>query len=245
MPGLPEPSGVPSAARRLYAWVADLNYRYEVRPTKKRVFGVDYRSYEPLNLRKNDRLLKLMIERCEDGEAVYDVGANVGDYGLALASTYDLDVHAFEPHPETYMKLRKNVDLNMLDDQISTYQVGLSDHEGETTLYVASPHHGRSSFNREKAETDVSSVVGSVEVPVATLDSIVGRQEIQPPDHLKIDVEGHGLNVLRGAEQTLLRHRPVVYFEHHGTHTDEIRDLFDRLYYSVETHGYPWICLPR
>jgi hypothetical protein len=55
---------------------------------------------------------------------------------------------------------------------------------------------------------------GAVEVPVETLDRVVAARKLDRLGLLKIDVEGAEADVIRGAAQTIARHRPVIVFEH-------------------------------
>jgi hypothetical protein len=63
------------------------------------------------------------------------------------------------------------------------------------------------------------------------LDDVVGQE--QRAHFVKIDVEGAELEVLRGAEQMLRGHRPIVYFEcakvHHAHYDTKPEDVYDFL----------------
>ncbi|HEV2284296.1 MAG TPA: FkbM family methyltransferase, partial [bacterium] len=49
-----------------------------------------------------------------------------------------------------------------------------------------------------------------------TLDSIVARGTVPPPQFIKVDVDGAELDVLAGAQQVLASHRPILFVEVHG-----------------------------
>lgn len=121
-----------------------------------------------------------------------DVGANVGSYTIIAAGAVGAGVVAVEPIPSTFEHLKRNVALNGLSGLVSMKCLGLSDHSG--TLRFTSD---LDCVNHILADGEV---LPSIEVPVTTLDELVGDSV---PVIIKIDVEGHELSVLRGAEKTL------------------------------------------
>ena len=132
---------------------------------------------------------------------VVDVGANVGLFSYFL-SKMGKDVEAFEPLPEC---------ANAIDAYrspcIRVHNVALSSKPGTLKLYTpiinGVPHPGNSSFTPAEGPHE------SREVSVQTLD----QYNFENICLIKIDVEGHELDVLKGATQTLLRERPVLLIE--------------------------------
>lgn len=162
--------------------------------------GLDY--YEPLTAAL---LRTLMGPR----GLFIDVGANVGFHALMLASVRpDLDIVAFEPHPELHPLLAANVAANRFD-RITVERSALSDREGTRPFYLNKSHMSASlepSFDPTHA--------GVTEVPVTTLDAYLARRDGVPGRFLlKVDVEGHEGAFLAGAEQTLRRYRPDIITE--------------------------------
>jgi len=180
-------------------------------PIKKTVGGISFRSYELYNLHGNDPLLRRLLRRLDAGDVFYDVGANVGVYSCAAAAC-GATVHAFEPNPKACEKARANFKANGFGCAAHSY--ALSDTDGRSTFHVSS-YPEVSSLHREKATVSGGRVVRSTESETRRLDTVVG-EPLPSPDHLKVDVEGAGVDVLRGAERTLAEAEPTVYFEPHG-----------------------------
>jgi hypothetical protein len=67
----------------------------------------------------------------------------------------------------------------------------------------------------------------TVSVPVKTLDTYVSEAGLAP-DVIKMDTEGYELQVLAGAESTLARYQPTLFFECHAG--PERQALFDWLH---------------
>jgi FkbM family methyltransferase len=140
-----------------------------------------------------------------DGVAI-DAGANAGLYSYGL-SRFCKKVHSFEINPAHCIMLQ-NLALN----NVEIYGLGLSNAPGEKTLYTpvhtsgmvleswASLEPGNCPSAREYLETRVR---------VLPLDEF----NFTECAFLKIDVEGHELQVLEGAENTLLRTRPRILIE--------------------------------
>lgn len=211
------------------------NYRQRLFAPKKSVGRASFRSYELYNRHGNDVLLEALLLYLRDGDVVVDVGANTGTYTLAAAAAApNVDVVAIEPNPDVASQLRANVDVNDFGSRIDVLECGLGDSD-ETRSFHVSSYDELGSFSPAHASAWTARVVDTEPVAVRRLDTLVDAGEIPPPDHLKIDVEGYGVDVLRGAESVLERHHPRVYFELHeargGRDESTATDLLER-------HGY-------
>ncbi len=137
------------------------------------------------------------------GDVAVDVGANVGFITLTLAHHTGVSgsVFAFEPTAAAFARLKRNLALNAFP-QVHALNLGLSDKAGTTRARI------QSSF-RIDGNDEV------LEEPIAftTLDAWVGSERLARLDFLKIDTDGMEARVLRGAQDTLRRLRPVVLFE--------------------------------
>lgn len=220
-----------------YYRARDLNYAYG-RPTQKTVGEAQFRSYELYNLHGRDELLLGLLERIENQDTVYDIGANVGVYTCAAASI-GAEVVALEPNAEAREKLQQNIDTNGFDTTV--LPVAVVDEDGTETFYLSS-YPEISSLHRSNAKISGGSVIEQTNVETRTIDSIVGHHP--QPDHIKIDVEGAGDDVLRGATDTLKTAMPTVYFEPHGD-CRETRDFLHEVGYAVEDLGEGLVCTPR
>jgi FkbM family methyltransferase len=91
---------------------------------------------------------------------------------------------------------------------VDVREVALGNTSGKVTF---SENLSRPGFSGLRAPTDVKDDVREVEVEAGRLDDVLPAD--YRVDFLKVDVEGGELNVLRGAERTLERDRPVILFE--------------------------------
>lgn len=239
----------------LYYRLAAANHRHRVVATEKRVRHGSFRSYELYDRHVTDWLLAALLDRCRDGEVIVDVGANTGVYALSVAAEYpNATVVAVEPNPQTMDALRANVAASGFEGRIRTLELGLGA-EDDTLPFYRSSYHELSSFNRFNAERWGARIVSIEQVPIRTLDSLVEEGTVPPPDHVKIDTEGFGLAVLRGARETLAAHRPFVYVEPHARSEGEsdergeaatgIRDFVVELDYAIIPGEDGWVCIPE
>lgn len=124
-------------------------------------------------------------------EHFLDVGANVGSYTV-LAGGARARVTSVEPIPETFAHLERNVALNALGGRVRAVKCGVSDASGVLRFTT-----DLDCVNHVLAQGEH---LASVEVPVRTVDDLVGSDV---PVLIKIDVEGHERAVLIGASRTL------------------------------------------
>jgi FkbM family methyltransferase len=131
---------------------------------------------------------------------IFDVGANVGNYSKNLRrKNSQAEIYSFEPHPTTFERLRENT--NALD--IKILNVGIGATKGILKLYDYADNDGSShaSLYRDVIETIHKAKAIEHEVKVITLDAFAHENNIDRVGLLKIDTEGHELEVLKGFEQ--------------------------------------------
>lgn len=138
------------------------------------------------------------------GDLFVDVGANAGLYSLWASEVDGVDVLAFEPSTLASARALANVELNGLSDRIDLRRQAVGATAGHTRLTT-----GLAAGNHVVAD-GAAAPVGVEVVEQTTLDEALGDRV---PALVKIDVEGAELEVLRGARQALLRHRPALLIE--------------------------------
>jgi len=135
-----------------------------------------------------------------------DVGANVGKYSLMLRARFpEAEIHAFEPHPQNFAKLRTEGTAH----RWKCYQTAVGKTVGEITLFDRADFEGstHASLHPEVITEIHKQELRSWRVAVETLDTFATREQIARIDFLKIDTEGNGLAVLQGAAQLLAQNR--------------------------------------
>ena len=159
-----------------------------------------------------------------------DVGANAGSYTVLAGGAVGARVTAVEPIPETFQHLMRNVALNGLTARVHACPCGLSDTPGQLRFT-----RGLDAMNHVLAEGEE---MPAVEVPVRTLDDVIGADT---PTLVKIDVEGHERAVLLGGARTLADHRLLAVVME--TNASGARYGIDdaELFSLMRGHGFsPW-----
>jgi FkbM family methyltransferase len=135
------------------------------------------------------------------GDSFVDCGANIGLWSLVAAPIVGSNgsVDAFEASPDVAARLAAHAAQSPV---IRVHAAALSETPGSVRLDVGSTH------NLARISDE-----GTVSVPATTLDAALDR----PPSGIKIDVEGHELQVLRGARETLAQ-RPWIVVEFNKQH---------------------------
>lgn len=233
-------------AYRSYYALAAANYDRALVARPNRTPAGTVWSYDPLNRHGTDEMLAAVERWCGPDDVVYDVGAYVGFYAVSLAAERRR-VLAFEPSPPVVERLQTMVARNGVADQVEIHAYGVSDSAGERDFFV-STYPELSGFDRESATRWGARVRRRVTVPVRPLDAVVSSAPT--PDVLKLDVEGDGPAVLRGARETLETARPALFIETHatqlsGTPSAEMQSLLAESDYRIEERDGYWRALPE
>lgn len=150
------------------------------------------------------------LDSLNDGDVLWDIGANVGAYAMYAALGRQVSVHAFEPNPFTFATLSRNVTLNRLSERISSYCIALNDETKADRLYLASDEEGTvlNVFGAKELDRGFGL---QRELGVAalgfTIDDLVQALGLPQPTHLKIDVDNIEDRIIAGAPRTLADNR--------------------------------------
>src|SRR4029077_9282200 len=200
----------------------------------------------------------VILANIQRSRCFIDVGANCGIYTvLGCTINPNLRVVAVEPVPKLCAALAHNVRQNKFDSRVTILNVALCDSNGTAPF-----HEAEDSTMGSLAADGYRGQRGKViQVKCRTLDSIVEELNIEP-DFMKIDVEGFGHLVLRGASRVLSKFHPRIVLEaypgdpgitmiemtlsQHGYGFQNITDIgVERRREIIPVEAYPnWLCLP-
>jgi FkbM family methyltransferase len=120
-----------------------------------------------------------------------DAGANVGVFSIYASIKHpDATIYAFEPNPSTFKALQENTKYY---SNIKVFNCGLGEKNAMASLIPTN--------------YSVMSRIGEGGIPVEmkTVDSFG-----IPADFIKMDTEGYEANILRGAAETIKKHKPII-----------------------------------
>ncbi|MBW4659655.1 MAG: FkbM family methyltransferase [Drouetiella hepatica Uher 2000/2452] len=150
----------------------------------------------------------------QPGMTVIDVGANVGVYTFSAAQQVGTSgrVLTIEPFSSCVRCLRETCRLHQLH-WVTVCAGAASDRSGTARLSL----HSSSELNEVVRDADSSSFGGASgsfeDIDCFTLDDLIEQENLQQVDWLKIDAEGHEMQVLAGSDRLLTHFAPAILYE--------------------------------
>ena len=156
---------------------------------------------------------QILLSYAKPNTTIVDIGANIGLHTIPLSKKIGPQgkILSFEPDPDNYRILKKNIELNGLQN-VTTYNIGLSDKPGKANLFQSDENRGGLSI----CEKNVSQLEGeprAVHIELSTGD--IELANCTPEISLiKIDVEGAEPLVIQGMSEVLNQNKKaVIVFE--------------------------------
>ena len=178
------------------------------------------------------------------GDCVFDIGSNIGYFTLEFARLVGESgrIYSFEPHPEIFEVLKRNVKRNRYKN-ITLINAACGEHNGSQNLYFSTENEG----NHKIIESKNSN--GSVEVQIRTLTEFVKENR---PRLIKMDIEGAELLALKGISEELIFNNNIDFIiEYHpyemsffGINGSEVINFFTKRGYKfrdLASHDFPSI----
>lgn len=172
---------------------------------KLSMFGLGIKNHENAAVSGERAFIKYLISGSKLlSGVILDVGANVGDYSVMLRkSGITLPIFAFEPHPSAFSKLEQA----SASYQFTPIFKGAGEAASRSFIYDYSGNGGseHASMYREVIEEIHHGEAEAFLIELTTIDEFVAMKNISRIALLKIDTEGHELQVLKGAQQCIRR----------------------------------------
>ena len=164
---------------------------------------------------------------------IFDVGANIGDYTDEVFRRLEnrAEIYCFEPGQQAFLSLNEKFGgIN----NIHLCNIGLGDAEETLTLFSESDGVSLRASLYDLCLDHLGFKMSHVEkVPVSTIDLFCENHGINQIDFLKLDVEGHELKVLKGAQKLLDSKRiRAIQFEFGPCNIDS-RSFFRDFFYLL------------
>lgn len=180
-----------------------------------------------------------IIGQAVKGGTILDIGSNIGNHSLYFLLERGADFsYCFEPLKETFEILKKNMELNYLENRTKLFNAGVGAGSGRGCI----------AFSRDKntAYTQVE-MLDNGDLEIVSIDDLNIKREI---DFIKLDVEGFELEVIKGMVNTLKKDKPMMMIEIWTRNLDEIHKIMDPMGYEfelMEDRGYQadYVCYPK
>jgi len=148
------------------------------------------------------------IDEFGPNDILWDIGANVGVFSVYAAKLRGVGVLAFEPAADNYMVLCRNVEINELARRVIPYCLAFAKKSSLGVLNSNSSAIGSSL--RQFGDPGVTSQYWPTEIGSHaqgmigfSIDDFIRQFNPTFPTHIKIDVDGLEIDILRGAVATL------------------------------------------
>lgn len=164
------------------------------------------------------REVKFLESIAKEGMNAIDVGGHIGITAVAIARTVCKRgcVYSFEPVPEYFDILKKNLSANKLENA-EAFQLAVSDRVGTIDFYQKGSY---SSITPQEGAKEFK-------VNTITIDSFLNHQKVERIDLINMDCQGSELLVLKGAKESLQKNKVRIFCEIH-------HDLLKHLGQSVQ-----------
>ena len=182
------------------------------------------------------QILKIAERYIKPGTVVLDVGANFGQMSILFSSLVGENGHvfAFEADNFIFDVLKRNINVN---DRLNITAIfgAVSDKDDEVVFYPIPDFKRFGSYGSYGIDPKAK---GGREVPTITIDKLALEMAIS---FMKVDIQGSDLFALRGAINTIKKHRMPIIFEFEeqfqeefGTSFKDYMDFVDSISYRVE-----------
>ncbi|WP_049772725.1 FkbM family methyltransferase [Caldicellulosiruptor acetigenus] len=142
--------------------------------------------------------------KIEEGDIVFDAGANIGLFSVLALKKGAKRVYAFEPVPKSLEYLNKTKLLNDFDNRLEIVPHALSDEEGISYIKFKEDNIAISSLILDILEGK------EFKVKTITIDKFVEENKIERVDFIKADIEGAERLMLMGAKNVLKEFKPKL-----------------------------------
>jgi FkbM family methyltransferase len=155
---------------------------------------------------------ELFKEILEPGMIVADVGANIGYHTLLAAKLVKPNgrVYAFEPSPDNYQLLVKNINLNGYSSYVIPINKAVDSTPGELKLFLSPENRGdHRSFDSKVFDYDPYRQW--IAIKSVSLDSFF-MKERRIPDVIKMDIQGYEFNAFKGMRLLMAQCENLLLF---------------------------------
>jgi FkbM family methyltransferase len=162
----------------------------------------------------------------KDAEYIFDIGANLGNHSVYFAKKNKKShVFAFEPFPDNYELLKKNIDGNELSN-VALYNEAVGKHVGHVQIKeFDESNYGGTSF--------MESSEGEGSIRMTSVDNAIIDLSIPRLDFIKIDTEGFEQDIIQGMSYTIEEYHPIIWVECSDSSIKEVYRILMKAGYSL------------
>lgn len=175
------------------------------------------------------------LKNVRNDAVVIDIGAHIGTFSLFAATKYPRShVYSFEPSPENFALLNKNIETNNLAKRITSFNIAVTDGKKKTVTLNFHP----SNFGMHSVifDYDLGEKGERHEVKAISLEKIFYENKIKMCQILKLDCEGAEYEILFSTPKKILVKIKNIVMEY----SDD--DQIDKLKKFLKNAGFQTMC---
>ncbi len=175
------------------------------------------------------------LKHYKKGTIILDIGAHFGLFSVFFQKIAHGIVYAFEPTKTTNDILRQTVALNHCEDTVKVLAMAVDEIQGTADFFLSEVVGGRA--NTLVKNSKLSHAKQSYKVEVTSVDHFAGSRNLAV-DCMKIDAEGAELGVLKGADSTIKKFKPIILLSLHPEPIQSRGDSLKEIWDLIVNHGY-------
>lgn len=161
--------------------------------------GISRTLMKPKYFRKwyrEPEFMDIIENEVSDGMVAFDLGANIGYVTLCLAKYVGTKGHVYsvEPGPRNYEILKKNIQVNHIEDKVDVFQCAISSESGKMQFNLSDESNLHSIIKTKHTKQ-------TIEVDTVSIDDFFSDKKF--PNFIKMDIEGAELQALEGMNKIL------------------------------------------
>lgn len=186
------------------------------------------------------RIAEILNTYTKKNTNAVDIGGFIGTHTYTLSDAVgNGKVYTFEPQPWAYKCIRKTLSKNKIKN-VKLTNKGISDKKG--IINFCSDYTGGSSMCKERKKN--YKWLERYSIKIINLDSL----NLKNISIMKIDVEGHEIEVLKGAKKTIMSNRPVIVIEiwNNKKRFKSFKEIMDSYKYNISPiTKTDYLCIPK
>ncbi|MBI2579827.1 MAG: FkbM family methyltransferase [Candidatus Aenigmarchaeota archaeon] len=163
---------------------------------------------------------------------IIDIGAHIGIFSVyACKKIPDSKVYSYEPFPDNYELLKRNIEINNLGGNIKAFNSAVFSKKGKKSLYFRKRYTAGCTLMKDTSHADSSAVT----VNCTTVKDIFDSNKIKKCDLMKIDCEGADHIILRSIPRQYFKRINMIHTEFHAQNEiNAMKKVFDEMNFSTE-----------
>jgi len=161
----------------------------------------------------------------------WDIGSNIGLYSIYSALKHEnIMIHSFEPSSSNLRVLSRNISINNLQNKILVNQFPLTDKDkGYQLMMESNFREGEAlhSFGKDlDFEGNKLNIKNNYMIYGFSINYLIKNLNFDPPDYIKIDVDGLEHHILKGADEVLKNENlQSLLIEINDNYVEQLKDI--------------------